>query len=379
MDINARINWKPGMELTDQTFLAMDDHLDFRQQMALRVALGNNRMGVLPDAPFNNAGMFVKNHFEMEHFQCLAVLPSGRIVDVDDSVSLPIPMLYGNQYYLAVGFGQGQKEFERDGIAYTRPQYEYGIYPLEDIEKNDLLPIIRFHVDNGLFTIDTDYIAPCLLMSADERFKTYIDKFVSRLESLTAHANLEDGEGKRALLRYMFRLRGYGLHNSVHDFVLLMQEVVQAIDYYIISPHIEQPAPIVQPSQCDVQKWLKWVDEYMAGGMSVLDTVVLEDNTIDYEALLAQAKKELYDQLSPELYERLRLGIEEELRPELTTHLKGVFSQYINETLKTELHELLKSELYQSLYKDIYQELFEHLYNALYVPEQVEKEYVPLM
>ena len=149
MDVNARINWMPGMELTDQTFRALDDRLDFRQQMALRVALGNNRMGLLPDAPFCNEGMFVKNKFEMEHFKCLAVLPSGKIVDVDESVSLPIPMLYGSTYYLAVGIGQGQVEYEKDGVPFVRPQYEYAILDLSELDQRDLLPDIPMSIKSG--------------------------------------------------------------------------------------------------------------------------------------------------------------------------------------------------------------------------------------
>lgn len=379
MDVNARINWMPGMELTDQTFRALDDRLDFRQQMALRVALGNNRMGLLPDAPFCNEGMFVKNKFEMENFRCMAVMPSGRLLDVDDSVSFTIPMLYGSEYYLTVSLGKGKMEYEADGIPYVRPQYEFGLHPLEELEKDDLLPVVRFLVENGVFTIDNEFIPPCLLLSANEHFQTYIDRFADHLQALSSHANLEEGEGKRALLRYMFRLKGYGLQNTVNDFVLLVQEIVQAIDYYLIKPNLEHPAPIEQPSQYDVQKWLKWVDGYMAGAASVLDTVVLEDNTIDYATLLEQAKKELYERLNPELYERLLVGVKDDLRAELTEQLEQTFSQYIKETLRTELYTILKSELYKSLYEEIYTELFEHLFNALFIPEQAEKEFVPLI
>ena len=367
------------MELTDQTFRALDDRLDFRQQMALRVALGNNRMGLLPDAPFCNEGMFVKNKFEMENFRCMAVMPSGRLLDVDDSVSFTIPMLYGSEYYLTVSLGKGKMEYEADGIPYVRPQYEFGLHPLEELEKDDLLPVVRFLVENGVFTIDNEFIPPCLLLSANEHFQTYIDRFADHLQALSSHANLEEGEGKRALLRYMFRLKGYGLQNTVNDFVLLVQEIVQAIDYYLIKPNLEQPAPIEQPSQYDVQKWLKWVDGYMAGAASVLDTVVLEDNTIDYATLLEQAKKELYERLNPELYERLLVGVKDDLRAELTEQLEQTFSQYIKETLRTELYTILKSELYKSLYEEIYTELFEHLFNALFIPEQAEKEFVPLI
>ena len=30
MDINARINWMPGMELTAETFSGIEEHWDFR-------------------------------------------------------------------------------------------------------------------------------------------------------------------------------------------------------------------------------------------------------------------------------------------------------------------------------------------------------------
>ena len=66
MDINARINWRPGMELTTQTFLDMDENLDFRQQTAIRAALGDHCIGLLPDMPFDNSGMFYTNRYEMQ-------------------------------------------------------------------------------------------------------------------------------------------------------------------------------------------------------------------------------------------------------------------------------------------------------------------------
>ncbi len=379
MDINARINWKPGMEITDQTFLELDANLDFRQQMALRAALGSARTGLLPGTEFNNTGMFVKSAFEMERFRCCGVLPSGRIVNADESVSVPIPMLFGAVYYLTVGFGQQSVEFEKEGVPYRRPQYEYGVHTLQEVEQGDLLPVARFLVDNGMFSLDSNYIVPSLLLSADSRYQTYIDTLVERLQQLTSHANLENGEGKRALLRYMFRLKGYGLHHSVSDFILLIQEVVQAVDYYIVTPNVDPPAPVELPSPFDVQWWLQWAADYLKGAMSILDTVELTDNTIDYDALLAQAKKELYERLNPELYDRLREVIKQELGEELDNSLRLSLGQFINEEMKPDVHDTLSDELQRGLYEKLYTLLFDNLYNALYVPTPDKAEFVPLI
>ena len=367
------------MEITAQTFMSLSEHLDFSQQMALHAALGSNRMGLLPGSEFVNAGCFVKSRFEMERFKCLAVLPSGRLVDADEPVSIAIPMLYGSEYYLTVGYGQSQVEFEKDGVPFIRPQYEYGILSLEEVEQRDCMPVVRFHAENGVFSIDTDYIPPCLMLTADSRFLQYINGYVQRLQTLVAHANLAEGEGKRALLRYMFRLKGYGQNNSLHDCLLLIQEIVQAVDYYIVTPNQEKPISVLQPSQCDVQRWLSWADSYLAGAASILDTVVLEDNTIDYAALLAQAKQELYERLNPELYEKLLQQIKEELREELEDSVTQLLTTYIDDSVKPELGRILSAELHEKLYEKLYTELFENLFNALYVPEPEEKEFIPMI
>lgn len=400
MDINARINWMPGMEITAQTFLGMAEHWDFRQRLALRAALGSNRMGLLPKAPFKCNGIFVKNRFEIDHFVCMALLPSGRIINADEDVQITIPMLFGDRYYLTVGFGEDQTEFEKEGVPFIRPHYVFAINTLEEVQTEDLFPFMRFQVKDGVFSIDTEYMPPCLLLTEDDRFRQYIDKYIERLTVLSKHANFVDGEGKRAILRYVFMLKGYNLQNSMQDFVLLTQEIAQAIDYYIIIPNREQPVEVPVPTQVDIQMWLQWLDDYMAGAVTILDAVVLEDNTIDYDALLAQAKKELYEKLHPELIEKLLADMKEELHTEIQQQTETL-TTYINETMKTAILEQLTTEmddrttrfvdtmsqkfdelgktLHDSLYEKLYFELFENLFNALYVPEPQEKEFVPLI
>lgn len=101
------------MELTAETFSGMAEQWDFSQRLAIRAALGSNRMGLVPGAPFNCSGTFVSNRFEITGFQCMALLLSGRIVNADEDVQVPIPMLFGDKYYLTVGFGSDQAEFQK--------------------------------------------------------------------------------------------------------------------------------------------------------------------------------------------------------------------------------------------------------------------------
>ena len=395
MDINARINWMPGMEITAQTFLELTEHWEFKQRLALQAALGGNRMGLIPDFPFNCKAVFVRNELEIEDLQCMALLPSGKIVNAEEFVQLTIPMLFGDQYYLTVGVAEETTEFEKKDVPYVKPHYNYAILTKEETENADLFPLMRFHVKEGVFSIDNDFIPPCLLLSADNRFKEYIDRYVERLTTISTHQNLAEGEGKRTMLRYVFMLKGYSLRNSLQDFLLLTQEIAQATSYHIVIPNREQPVEIPTPSAVDIQEWLQWLDDYLAGAAVILDGVVLEDNTIDYEALLAQAKAELYARLNPELTQKMLEALKNELHTEMQ-ELRDSITTYINDTLKKELlndlHtsideindkltqkvEQMGDDLSKSLYEKLYMELFENLYNALYVPEQ-ENNYVPLI
>ena len=397
MDVNSRINWMPGMEITAQTFIGLSERWDYKQQLALQTALGGNRTGLIPQAPFRCKAMFVNNRLEVEGLLCMALLPSGRIVNADEDVQVPIPMLFGSEYYFTIGFDNSQTEFEKEGVPFVRPRYTYAFYTREEVEHNDVFPLLRFHVEDGVFSIDSDYIAPCLLMSGDERFSKYVERFVGQLETITSHQNLEDGDGKRSLLHYLFILKSYSLKNSVHDFVAMLQEIAQAINYYIITPNTEQSQIMTEPKQSDIVQWLKWFDDYLSGAVVVLDKVVLEDNTIDYDALLRQAKAELYAQLHEELIVRLLNETKEELvklvREELQNSLAEQMQtlvEHINNILRPSLEEHIQKEmkasmtemekdLQKSLYERLYEMLFEHLFNALYIPEPESEKFIPLI
>ena len=379
MDIDDRINWAPGMELSAQTLKELDRNLDFRQQMAVRAAMGGKRFGLLPGAAFSAAGSFVKNTFEIARFQCSAVLPSGKLISADEPVSVAIPMLFGKEYYLTVAPGGEDTAFEKEGVPYVRPQKKFAIHSLEEMAGEDLFPVARFKVSDGIFSRDDDFIPPCLLLGSDSRFADYGAAFAEKLQVLSSHANLADGEGKRALLRYMFILKGYSWDGGVSEFIMLTREIAQAIDYYVVKPNTENPVEIPATSRYDIQKWLQWLSDYLGGAASILDTVVLEDNSIDYEALLAQAKAELYEKLNPELRADLLRQIKEELRSELSEKLSATLKAFIEEKMKPELHDTLSGELDPSLHDKLYPELYEALYNALYVPEEEEEEFFPMM
>ena len=379
MNINSRIDWKAGMAISAQTFLELDENLRHRQQAATR-AVNGNEFGLIPFTEFDRQGGFVRNKLEIDHLACMALLPSGKILHIDEKVVVTVPLVYGNEYYLACGFGEKEVEFDVKEVPFVRPEYTYGIYSLSELEGTYLFPVMKFKVSDGIFSIDESYIPPCLYLSSNNRFQPYLEQLTKQVSLLAEHPNLESGEGKRAFQRYAYLLKSYDTQGRTCPFIQLTYEIAQAIDYYIITPNTETPVTIPAYSGYDIANWLDWLDSYLHNAAGTLDKVVLEDHTIDFDELKAQIKAELYEQLRPELYEQLYTELKAKLYAEISEDLTVRLTDYINQQLKTELHDLLSGELSEELYESLYKNLYESLYNALYVPvEKEEDEFTPLI
>lgn len=379
MNINSRIDWKAGMAISAQTFLELDENLRHRQQAATR-AVNGNEFGLIPFTEFDRQGGFVRNKLEIDHLACKALLPSGKILHIDEKVVVTVPLVYGNEYYLACGFGEKEVEFDVKEVPFVRPEYTYGIYSLSELEGTDLFPVMKFKVSDGIFSIDESYIPPCLYLSSNNRFQPYLEQLTKQVSLLAEHPNLESGEGKRAFQRYAYLLKSYDTQGRTCPFIQLTYEIAQAIDYYIVTPNTETPVTIPAYSGYDIANWLDWLDSYLHNAAGTLDKVVLEDHSIDFDELKAQIKAELYEQLRPELYEQLYTELKAKLYAEISEDLTVRLTDYINQQLKTELHDLLSGELSEELYESLYKNLYESLYNALYVPvEKEEDEFTPLI
>lgn len=379
MNINSRIDWKAGMAISAQTFLELDENLRHRQQAAAR-AVNGNEFGLIPFTEFDRQGGFVRNKLEIDHLACMALLPSGKILHIDEKVVVTVPLVYGNEYYLACGFGEKKVEFDVKEVPFVRPEYTYGIYSLSELEGTDLFPVMKFKVSDGIFSIDESYIPPCLYLSSDNRFQPYLEQLTKQVSLLAEHPNLESGEGKRAFQRYAYLLKSYDTQGRTRPFIQLTYEIAQAIDYYIVTPNAEMPVTIPAYSGYDIANWLDWLDSYLHNAAGTLDKVVLEDHSIDFDELKAQIKAELYEQLRPELYEQLYTELKAKLYAEISEDLTIRLTDYITQQLKAELHDLLSGELSEELYESLYKNLYESLYNALYVPvEKEEDEFTPLI
>jgi len=381
MDINSRINWKPGMEITAQTFNNLyQDFLD-NQQLAIKATMGNIQIGLLGNTPFNNTGSFVKNSFEIPDFQCTALLPSGVILDVKESVQVPIPMLFGDVYYLTVGMSKEFTEFERKDIPYIRPKYLYEIHSFEELKDLDAIPVVRFLVKDGVFELDYKYIPPTLQLICDNRFQDYVNQIAQKIEKLNSHPKLVDKYGRRELTHFYFTIKNFNLRNKTYHFIFLTYELVKSVSFYIQSlTNSEKSEQVPTPSQYDLEKWLSWVINYLDRAAIAFDEAVVTEKKINYDELKEQIKTELYNEMKPELHNLLFEQLKQELNNELSEKLTKVITDYFEGTLKPALGQRM-GEMSDELYNKLYKGLYDALYASLFVPQEKEEEdtFMPLI
>ena len=380
MNVNAKIDWHAGMELTAQTFIELDKCLERNRQITNTVASGNH-FGILPTAKFSCNGVFVKKTLEISPLSFMALMPSGELLHVDENVVVDIPILYGKQYYLGCKQTGKTRGFDKEQVPFVSPVAECGIYTFEDLASSDVFPLMKFRVSEGVFSVDKDYIPPFLTLNLDTRFQEYINALADKVAVLANHKNLESGEAKRCFLRYANVLKNYSTSHRVQHFVELLQEIVDAIEFYIVEVFTEHTIEKQTYSPYDIVSYLTWVDGYFHGASTILDGVVLEDKSIDFEALKLQVKEEIYQKVYPELKEALYNELHEQLKKEIWDELYSSLSDYINGNFRKEIYELLEGKLSEELYEKLYKTLYDGLYNALYVPAPVEEEeeFLPLI
>ena len=379
-DINARIDWKNGMELSAQTFVEMDNCTAGNMMLARRIAYGT-QFGILPGTTFCQSGVFVKKTLEISPLTVTALMPSGALLHVDESVVVDIPMLYGSEYYLGCLPTEQMQSYTKERVPMLRPETKFGICTLEELEKDGYMPLMKFRVEDGTFSIDKHYIPPFLVLESEDRYATILQSLADKVGVLAVHAHLQSGEAKRSLMRYVFVLKNYSMKNRVQQLIETLQELVQTVDFYIMSPNTGSRTEPMECSFYDVAAWLKWVGEYLHGAATLLDGVSPEDDKIDFEELKAQIKEELYQKMYPELKEKLYTEVHDALKREIYDSLMDSLSEYINGNFKRELYQWLEEDMAKQLHGQLYQGLYDALYNALYVPqeEEEEDEFMPLI
>ena len=371
MDINAKIRWKSGMSLTSEALSSIEDRM-FERRIAVLRASSSGAWGVLPNCKPVCSAMFVKGSIEVKVENCVALLPSGSLLSVDEKASATVGRMEDGLWYFCAAFGEGTDAFEKEGVPYTRPNYTYTIVKKEDIK--DMMPLVRLSVGEGNVSMDKDFILPSLALSSDERFAQWMEKIAAEIEKIATHSHLEEGEKKRCFLHQKFLCGAFTTDCSLRDYMRFLHETVMAVGYYLL-PEVKLPDNY---NVCDPQLYLKECCGYLEQANQFLEGYTPVDDSIDIEALKEQIRSEVYARVSEEISAQTEARIAE-MSEKLDSTLRESLREFIEKDFHDALEKQLSESLYEKLNKELYDKLYPALYNALFVPEKEEEIYTPLI
>ncbi len=398
MDINSRIDWHPGMEINSGILKLLDRQTYEINRQAISLILG------MPASNFTKRGLrgrlngtvcechpaFVRRSIEIAGLKLTALLPSCRIVDVDEDVIVPIDSLEEDELYVAVGVSTEEVSYEVQDVPMKRPKYSYGIYTHKEVKEGDLMPIVRLYVEDGSLAIDQDYIIPPLFASADEGIMRWHGEMTEKVTALSCHKNLEESDLKY-LLAKMAHFMSVDLADTNGRHLLPQMEKAlgllrKCLDAYLNVHGLsgEKPVEVAVP-QLDTlnpSAFCKDVKKYFQYVENVLEIVIVVDRTIDFDTLKSQVRTELFEVLHPEMEQRLE-SMRTQLRQELLSELDNRIKQAVREAcdeLRMQIKDELDDELSASLHAALYQSLYDALYDALYVKMPKDNDdFMPLI
>lgn len=378
-DINARIKWKDGMDINSDFLNAIEESIETWKAASRRISYGAG-LGLLPGTECSVKGAFVKHQFEFTISGLRAVLRSGNVLDIDDRGVVDIDVDADGEYYLTAGIGDNEEEFTSNGVLYVRPEYIYALMDSDHTEDSDVLPLAKFVVQNGTISVVENYIIPCICADSDNNFDVIRNNVAEQLNLIAEHKNLEEGDGKRAVLEMLFRLKYADRRISVDKLLEMLREAAGVVDYFIMKRHSEQVETIPSIRRIDIRRWTDWLTDYLNNAMTILDAVVLENHEIDYEKLKSDLREEILAEVKEELQERINTSVDElgkVIRQDIEESTRNYVDVEFRENLRTDLFDDLQEKLRHNLYDS----LFEDLYGALYVEDEKndEDEYMPLI
>lgn len=366
------------MQLTAETLNTLFASFYERQLVAVR-SVNIGRIGVMPGYANRVRGVFVRDTIEVEIHDLMAVLPSGIIANIDETAVVKVPLLYGDTYYFTVKVSDALVSFESNGVPFVRNEYSFAISSFDEMVASSSFPLIRFNVKDGVFSIDDQYIIPCLATECDPRIVGRVGEIADCLRTLAGHPNIADGALRPSLLGLAFRLDGYCVGDRrVSDLVLTTREVASAINYFIVHPNNQEAEAPMEPSFFDIDRWFVWLKDYIDGASTILDGVVVEKEEIDLEAIKQELRAEIYDHIQPDL-ERMVNERVDNLSDALQSRIEDVLKDYVNGKVLVELRDSLRLQLDADLRSSLYADLYQALYAVLFVPKEEEDAFVPLI
>lgn len=194
--MQRRICWNPGMRLSDKHLRASDDaHYAWIDKAITLASAGQS--GLIPNVkPFKIDMKVDGDHVDITALTCFAVTEGHNLIDIEfDSkysiqknsrLELPKTVSSDNQLLVikATGLWEETNNSSKEPVRFEEQAYDFAIINANSRIPVNSFPIARFVASNNNWVQDYEFVPPCLLVSADEKYKKLLEQFLDILKQI---------------------------------------------------------------------------------------------------------------------------------------------------------------------------------------------------
>lgn len=187
------ISWKKGMRLTDEVLLAADACTAESIGQAMMLA-ASGRFGLIASEthPFQMQLSITKGFVDVESLSCLAITKGGNIIDAhfdtkftntfDGRIQIP-SNIDEKEYLITINARPGVWKDTNEG--YREPDYSFALLSTKSQLPPDAMPIGRIIYEDGWREDTTQFVPPCLTITAHAKFEELHVQFLQLMRRIS--------------------------------------------------------------------------------------------------------------------------------------------------------------------------------------------------
>lgn len=227
MQINNKIDWKRGMEVTPATFIEADNHHDSIRRL-YRQLIAPMAYGLIPQSDFELKYAFKDSHLILEKVSCTILDTEGHLLQLTKGTAVPLPKTAQGVCYLAVSF-DGENHIEENGVPYVEDSCKYQIINLLNPDSLSPFPILKLYAGPESWEV-LDFIPPCYTLSAHPELTDLSHQCKQCLQKLwTLLGKKERGEAFFQLGCLLVEMTNAAHIDTVAAFVSRLKKIVFAL------------------------------------------------------------------------------------------------------------------------------------------------------
>ncbi len=281
MNTDIRIDWQPGMEITPQTFIDMENNIA-EYRMLVRKMIAAKNFGIIPRTKFSISQEVFNGILLLKQIDCDVLLPTGQVVVIETNanISMNIPPKDVAELYLTVELGDKVNGFNRGGTFLAANEVKFDIKPLEEIRT--AIPLLKLVQNNGNWSVYDGYIMPVMTVRSSVKLLEKLDLLKQSVQKIMEHENINIMEGRVMVEVLIDQLASFSVDDSSRELVLLCKRIATALSYAIHKRKAELPAPNIMNVEPYLDAFMHFLED-TAVAMNDLKPMMVEVKEVEKE------------------------------------------------------------------------------------------------